>query len=140
LRPVPLISCASVISAAFPSFLPFSSPLSQHPTALAPLAAAAPPPPPALRLTKEEARKIRRRRKLEKQQEITDKIRLGLMPVRFQCILFCVSEFAFVSFFFRTLVLSVLCVLSHPEFAFFPLTLSFLSVLFFICVGILPMR
>ena len=54
----------------------------QHPAALAPLAAAAPPPPPALRLTKEEARKIRRRRKLEKQQEITDKIRLGLMPVR----------------------------------------------------------
>jgi hypothetical protein len=62
---------------------PHPHPLLQHPTALAPLAAAAPPPPPALRLTKEEARKIRRRRKLEKQQEITDKIRLGLMPVRF---------------------------------------------------------
>jgi U4/U6 small nuclear ribonucleoprotein PRP3 len=51
----------------------------QHPRALASLIEAPPAPPVALRLTRAEAKKVRRRRRLEKQQEITDKIRLGLM-------------------------------------------------------------
>ena len=52
----------------------------EHPAHIKPLAEPLPPPPMALPLTKEERKKLKRMRNQEKQREITDKIRLGLMP------------------------------------------------------------